>query len=134
VACDDARVDLIECKDVRPEALGALGAEGTIDELALQFDARGLLVNMTTYRTRLSPAAASDRARAIVARLAGELGPANERGGGFEPASLGGPAAGSVSTVMYRYRDYVADVTAMNAPSGGPTIREHYMSAREDRD
>jgi hypothetical protein len=32
---------------------------------------------------------------------------------------------------MYRFTDYVADVTAMNTPSGGPAILEHYMSARD---
>jgi hypothetical protein len=36
-----------------------------------------------------------------------------------------------MSSVSYRFRDYIAEVTAMNGPSSGPSVREHYMSARD---
>ena len=131
VDCEDARPGLLRCTAVRPAALGLPATQGSVDELALEFDPHDRLVNMTTFRTHLSPALASTEAHAIVASLAGQLGPAEKRAGDFEASSLGAPAAGSISTVRYRYGDYVADVTAMNAPSSGPSIREHYMSARD---
>jgi hypothetical protein len=66
-----------------------------------------------------------------VAALVRELGPADKHAGDFEAPRFGAPAEASLSTVVYRFRDYVADVTAMNAPSGGASIREHYMPARD---
>ncbi len=131
VDCEDTRPGLMTCTGVRPEALGQPPAQGPIDELALEFDPRDRLVNMTTLRTHLTPASASTVARAIVTSLAEKLGPAGRRAGDFEPPALGARPAGSISTVRYRFTDYVADVTAMNAPSSGPSIREHYMSARD---
>jgi len=129
IECEDPRPGLMTCARVVPEAVGLPPTGGRIDELALEFDPHERLVNMTTLRTHLTPAVASAEARAIVASLAEKLGPAEQRAGDFAAPSLGVPAAGSISTVRYRFVDYVADVTAMNAPSSGPSIREHYMSA-----
>jgi hypothetical protein len=131
VDCEDSRPGLMKCTGVRAEVLGLPATQGKVDELSLEFDPHDRLVNMTTFRTNLSPAVASTEAHAIVASLAEKLGPAEKRAGDFEASSLGAPAAGSISTVRYRFGDYVADVTAMNAPSSGPSIREHYMSARD---
>lgn len=130
VDCDDARPGLMKCVAVRPEALGLPATQGRIDELSLEFDPNDRLVNMTTFRSHLTPAVASTEAHAIVASLAGTLGPAATRAGDFEASSFGAAKAGSLSAVAYRFGDYVADVTAMDAPSSGPSIREHYMSAR----
>jgi hypothetical protein len=131
VDCEDPRPGLIKCTGVPAEALGRPATQGKVDELSLEFDPHSRLVNMTTLRTHLSPAVASTEAHAIVATLALQLGAAEQRGGDFGTASLGAAAAGSISAVRYRFDDYVADVTAMNAPSSGPSIREHYMSARD---
>jgi hypothetical protein len=131
VDCDDARVGLIKCTNVRPEALGLPAADGKIDELSLEFNGQEHLVNATTYREHLNPASATAMARAIVGSLRDTLGQAGKSGGNFDVAQFSAPGARSISTVMYRFTDYVADVTAMNAPSGGPAIREHYMSARD---
>jgi hypothetical protein len=129
VACKDALPGLMKCVRVAPDALGLGSTSARIDELALEFDPHERLVNMTTLRTHLTPAIASAEARAIVAWLSERLGPAELRGGDFAESSLGGPAEASISTVRYRFDDYIADVTAMNAPGSGPSIREHYMSA-----
>jgi len=128
VDCEDTRPGLVECKDVAAAALGAPGL-GAVAELALAFDTAGKLVNMTTFRTGLDARSASASASAIVASLEGQLGPAPRHAGSFDAAHLAQPGARSIAAVAYRYSDYVADVEAMNAPSGGPTIREHYMSA-----
>jgi hypothetical protein len=131
VDCDDPRPGLLKCSDVSPVALGLPAADGIIDELALEFNAQGRLVNTTTFRSHLNAAQAASEAHSIVASLTERLGPAERQAGDFDSAHLSASGAGSISAIMYRYNDYVADVTAMNAPSGGPSIREHYMSAKD---
>jgi hypothetical protein len=129
VECEDARRGLMKCARVAPEALGLEATGATIDELALEFDPHERLVNVATLRTHLTRQRASAEARAIVASLSERLGPAELRAGDFAESSLGGPAEASISTVRYRFVDYIADVTAMSTRGSGPSIREHYMSA-----
>ncbi len=131
VDCDDPRPGLLRCTDVRPAALGLAAADGKIDELALEFNVEERLVNTTTFRTHLNPGSAATEAQAIVSSLHEKLGPAQRHAGDFDAAHLSTSGAESISTVVYRYNDYVADVTAMNAPSGGPSIREQYISAKD---
>lgn len=129
VACEDRRPGLLHCTDVPASALGLAPTARNVDELALEFDDQGRLRNATSLRTRRTAAAASAEAHALVDSLAGALGPAARRSGEFSESQLAAPGAYSISTVEYRFADYVAEVTAMNAPSGGPSIREHFMSA-----
>jgi hypothetical protein len=131
VDCDDPRKGLIRCVHVPASALGLPSGEGAVDELALEFDGQSRLVNTTALRTHMTAASAASSARAIVSSLAAQLGPAGRRYGDFDAARLSTSGAFSISTVAYCYTDYVADVTTMNAPSGGPSVREHYMSARD---
>lgn len=53
------------------------------------------------------------------------------RGGVLRPRFPASSEVNSLATRSYRFRDYVADVTAMNLPSAGLALREHYMSARD---
>jgi hypothetical protein len=131
VACDDARVGLLKCSAVRPSALGLPDVDGTIDELALEFNAQERLVNITTFRAHLNPESAASMAHAAVSSLEQKLGPPQRRAGQFDAEHLSAQGVHGIATVMYRYADYVAEVTAMNTASGGPSIREHYMSARD---
>jgi hypothetical protein len=129
--CRKTRQDLVTCVGVPPEALGLPSVEGSIDELTLQFDARDRLVDTTVLRGHLSAQAAAAVARSVVSSLETRLGPAGRHAGTFDAARLSHEGAESIATVMYRYSDYVADVTVMNAPAGGPSILEHYMSAKD---
>ncbi len=131
VDCEDKHAGLVICTNVQPAALGLPETEGVVDELALAFNERLLLVNETTMRTHLTPQGAERAAHAILDSLIAKLGPANEHVGDFGARKLSGPAASSISTVSYRYTDYVADVSAMNSPHSGPLVREHYMSAND---
>ena len=74
---------------------------------------------------------AARTAQGIVASLATKLGPAATRAGSFDAADLSRPTAESISTVSYRFADYVADVSSMSIGSSGSVVREHYMSARD---
>jgi hypothetical protein len=131
VECEDKHAGLVICTRVRPGSVGLPQSEGVIDELALGFNERNLLVNETTLRTHLTAPVAERTARAIVDSLAFRLGPAGKSAGDFGAQTLSGPAAASISAVSYRYADYVADVSAMNSPHSGLLIREHYMSAND---
>jgi hypothetical protein len=131
VDCDDARAGLIRCSHVAAAALALPAGEPAVGELALEFDGGDRLVNLTAVRNHLTASDAAATARAVVSGLASQLGPARVGGGDFGAERMAAEGAFSISTVAYRYEDYVADVTAMNAPSGGPSVREHYMSARD---
>ena len=128
VDCDSPHDGLLVCHGVPAAALGE-ASNDKITDLALQFSPEGRLVNMTTWRDHLTPETASKTALQIVGSLEAKLGPAESKAGDFAAAHLAASPADSVSTVAYHYSDYIAEVTAMNGPSGGPSIREHYMSA-----
>lgn len=129
--CRDPHPGLVVCVHVPPGAVGGDAAEGAIDELVLGFDTQGRLVNETTLRAHLSPGAASRAATTIVASLEAQLGLPAKSAGGFDPAHLRGSPSSSISTVSYRYTDYVADIVTMSLPDSGSLIREHYMSAND---
>ncbi|HEX4449068.1 MAG TPA: hypothetical protein VH044_20145 [Polyangiaceae bacterium] len=129
--CDDPHPGLVVCKDVAPQSLGRDPAEGTIDQLALGFDTHARLVNESTLRQHLAADTASRTARGIVASLESQLGPADRRAGRFDAKALAQPGAAGISTVMYRFSDYIADVSTTNLGVTGPMLREHYMSARD---
>lgn len=129
VACEDKRVGFLQCTDVR---LGALGAHGaTIDQLDFGFSPQTeRLVNITAWRERLTGEAAAAHMNGVVNQLRAQLGsPTREAGA----RSAGYLAAGALHTaiVSYRFKDYVADVSATNIPGHGLSLREHYMSARD---
>jgi hypothetical protein len=129
--CDDPHAGLVKCTQVAAASLGLDPAAGAVDELALAFDVQGHLVNETTYRSHLAPAVAARTAQGIVASLATRLGPAGTHAGSFDAAALSRSTAESISTVSYRFADYVADVSSMSIGSSGSIVREHYMSARD---
>ena len=66
----------------------------------------------------------------IAARLEEDLG---------APSSAAGELSGTylssgdmhTSALAYRYKDYMADVSATKIPQAGVAVREHYMSARD---
>jgi hypothetical protein len=131
VSCDDRHPGLVVCTDVKPGAVGLPDTEGTIDELALGFNQHGALANETTTRGHLTPQGAEQAAHVIVDSLSARLGPADKSVGSFGAEQLRGPTAASISTVSYRYTDYVAEVSAINLPHSGLSVREHYMSASD---
>jgi hypothetical protein len=55
------------------------------------------------------------------------------------PSSAAGELSGAylssgdmhTSALAYRYKDYMADVSATKIPQAGVAVREHYMSARD---
>src|SRR5579862_8062092 len=99
------------------EVLNLPASEGPLDELEFEFDTHEHLVNMTTYRTHLTAQSAAVSARTIVSSLHDALGAPDHSVGDFGASLLSAPSAESISTLTYRFADYVAEVTAMNLPS-----------------
>ncbi len=130
LSCDEPHPALIVCTKVPATLLGLPAGESAVDDLALGFNQRDLLVNATTFRSHLTPDAAASAARQIVSGLASALGPAAATAGTFDAAHLAQAPASSVAVLSYRYSDYVASVSAMNMPEGA-TVREQYMSAND---
>jgi hypothetical protein len=129
--CDDPHPGLVVCKDVSPAALGLDPSLGKIDQLVLGFDTHSRLVNESTLRENLAADTAARAARGIVSSLQAKLGPAARQAGNFDAHALARPGAAGISTVEYRFSDYMADVSTTNLGSTGPLLREHYMSARD---
>ena len=118
----------VNCRDVPATALGLFPEDGAIADLSAAFDARGVLVGVDALRSGLSGAQAAARAQRILARLRGELGPPAEAQGEWSADYLGGRAL-ATSFVRYRFRDYLAFVTATHLPASGVVLREQYLSA-----
>jgi len=130
VACAQDKAWLIKCSDVPASSLGRAPSEGAIEELAMGFAADGRLVNITTLRRHLSPGDGSRVMREIATAVVTELGRPHEL-----PVEI---ATGSVSAeplssmkMSLTYSDYIAEITALNLPTSGVAVREHYLSARD---
>jgi hypothetical protein len=65
----------------------------------------------------------------IIGRLSAEVGPPH--GGSADESRLALANGNALTSVRYRYRDYVAEVVAMRSSPDGLVLREHYMSARD---
>jgi len=115
------------CRDVPPSALGLAADDGPVDDLALAFDSGGSLVAVDALRRGLSADAAAGAGAAIERRLTAALGPPAEAAGEWSAGHLGGgPCA--TSLLRYRFRNYLAFVTATQVPGQGVLLREQYMS------
>ena len=128
--CEEAHSWLIQCADVAPEVLGRPAIEGRVEELSFGFRSDGRLVNVSTLRRRLTPAQGTRVAQDIASVLYAELG---RSPAGPAPIAQGNLSDASLSSlrVSLRYRDYFADVTAMNLPTTGVAVREQYLSAAD---
>lgn len=129
VSCEDVRAGLLRCTDVPVAALGGTGP--VINKLDLGFSlANQHLVNISAWRNGLSSEAAVAQMDAVVASMKERVGEPTTEAGSRSASYL---ASGPLHTAMveYRYKDYIADVSATNVPGRGLSLREHYMSARD---
>jgi hypothetical protein len=117
----------LDCEDVPAGALGVPDAEGRVDSLTVAFDAEGRVVAIDALRRRMEPRAASDSMEAARERLTPRLGPPTDTLGTTDVEYLsGGPFR--TAYVRYRFRDYVATVTAVHLPNDGVAVREQYLA------
>ena len=129
IACaENARAPrALMCQDVPPTAVGRTAGSGAIDDLVLAFDAEGSLVAVDALRRGLTAASAASAGSAVEERLRRELGRPAEAAGQWSAAYFDGGAM-RTSLLRYRFRDYLAFVTATHVPGRGVLLREQYLS------
>ena len=129
VSCDELRVGLMRCTDVPSLAVGSTGP--VINRLDFGFaPATEHLVNVSAWRSGMTGDAAAAQLSAVVGQMKEQLGmPTHEAGSRTAGYLASGPM--HTATVEYRFKDYIADVSATNIPGRGLLLREHYMSARD---
>jgi hypothetical protein len=129
VSCDELRVGLMRCTDVPSLAVGSTGP--VINRLDFGFaPATEHLVNVSAWRSGMTGDAAAAQLSAVVGQMKEQLGiPTHEAGSRTAGYLASGPM--HTATVEYRFKDYIADVSATNIPGRGLLMREHYMSARD---
>jgi hypothetical protein len=112
-ACESKRDGaLLLCPNV-PAAKGL----PRYDELAFGFRLRDRrLVNLTALRVGLGEDEARSSLDSLQSGLEARLGPGDARPGAY---------------AVFRFSDYLAEVSAMALPGRGHALREHYMSALE---
>jgi hypothetical protein len=113
VSREDKRVGFLQCVDVPLAALGSTGP--TSSKLDGFSPASERLLNITGWRDRLSGNVAVARMDAGVASMREQLGALTREAGARSASYL---AAGPMHTaiVSYRFKDYIADVSATNIP------------------
>jgi hypothetical protein len=126
VTCRDDSPAQIQCEDVDPGAVGIPDVE-FIEELTFSFRPDGRLASVATLRGRLTTDDGTRMAEDLGGRLYDQLGRARPRGarlgvGAITQASL------TQTRVAVRYRDYAAEITAVNLPTSGVAVRERYSS------
>ena len=129
--CDELRIGLMRCTNVPVSAFGDQETGANVDQLDFGFaPASEHLVNISAWRHGMSGNAAAAQMGSIVSSMAKQLGAPTRQAGDRTAGYL---ASGAMHTaiVEYRFKDYIADVSATNIPGRGLLLREHYMSARD---
>ncbi|MEO6599305.1 MAG: hypothetical protein ABIQ16_05490 [Polyangiaceae bacterium] len=129
VSCEDVRVGLLRCVDVPVAAIGGSGP--VINKLDFGFSPGSeRLVNISAWRGGLTSTVAVAQMDAVVASMKDQVGDPTTEAGTRDASYLAGGRM-HTAIVSYRFKDYIADVSATNIPGRGLTLREHYMSARD---
>ena len=120
----------LKCEEISAGSFGITPGHSPIQTLTLAFNPSGRLVAVDIFRRKLGAEEASAVMLDLSLRLRSRLGAPTEARGALTPASLGGDIM-KTAYVNYRFRDYLAMLTATNIPwSGGVAVHEQYSSAR----
>lgn len=125
VACQEERDGSVLRCDGAPSELSP-GNAPRIDDLYLQFDEHERLVAVDAYRQGTSSSAALAWLSEMDGKLAREVGPATGQQGELSEAFLEGGTLRRAAN-QYRYRGYVAELSATRFGSRGVRVREQYQ-------
>jgi hypothetical protein len=125
VSCSEVRDGLLKCTDVPASAFGLPEADGPASEMHFGFNTKGVLEDVSTMRLNAQAKPGAD----IAAKLLAQVGEPQTKSGAFDDDFLAKNY--QVSTVQYRYSDYLAEVTALRTNGTGLVVREHYRSATD---
>lgn len=130
IMCSDVSTELFDsrrCATGHPDGRGA-----RIDEVTFAFRPRDqTLVNVTTMSYGFAPNDAVATMGCITERLDADLGAqADQHRDGEMTAARLSQGGYATSMTSYRFRDYVAEVSATSFDNGSRVVvREHYVSA-----
>ena len=117
----------LRCRGVAADAFGVAGPP--VSEAWFSFGPDGRLAGVDLYRRGLDDPGAVQAWSDAQARLARALGTPTRAFGDASPRVLHASAL-QTARLEYRYRDYLAVVTAVNLPHAGLAVREQYIDAR----
>ncbi len=118
----------LRCPDVNPAAFTPVRGVRPIHLLTLAFDPADRLVAVDVFRRKLDSSEASGLMQGLTDSLKKRLGQPTEAMGDFTQQALSGPTM-TVALMNFRYKDYLAMLTASYIPwSGGITVHEQYSS------
>jgi hypothetical protein len=123
----------LKCENVSPNLIRYDGnvVVGTrpIQALTLAFSPTEKLIAVDVFRRQLPPAEAANVMQSVSENLDKKLGKPTESFGALTAAHLGGQTM-KTAFCNYRFKNYVALLTAQNIPwSGGVVVHEQYSSA-----
>lgn len=125
LACESKRQgSVLNC----PNASAADTASPPIDELHLQFDPQGTLVAVNVFRKETKGPSAVAFMTERVSGLQQQVGPPTKADGKLDASWLDGGAF-HVARQEFRYKDYLAVVSATNMGARGVRLREEYQWA-----
>jgi hypothetical protein len=128
LSCAKDRGDVLRCNNVPAAAMGVPAVEGPATILSFSFDAKSVLVDISSMRMHLRPDAGLAAVTAITDNLAEQVGPAHSHVGAFDLEHLSQKSVLGLSNIGYRFRDYAVDVVTMSFETDGLVLREHYAS------
>jgi hypothetical protein len=117
----------IACPSVPSAALGDASFGSDVEDMMFAFDPRGELIGVNAAHRKLDPEQAARFVARRTAELSEQAGPPARTTG--EPTA-GYLVPGSVAQagVEFRFRDYLAEVTATQLGALGLLVREQYQS------
>ena len=122
-----ARAHLLECRrEVRGMHFLSCKEPGKEATYTLAFNPAGKLVAVDLFRRKVSVESAESLLGSVADTLQNDLGPPHHKGGEFTRSYLYGGSEVKISFIEYRFRDYIAMVTASYLPWSGLTVHEQY--------
>jgi hypothetical protein len=118
----------LKCSEIPPKKLPGEEGQSSIRALTLAFDPQDRLVAIDVFRNRLSEMEARAVMLAHARELHARLGQPTEAAGSLAPGALAGRLF-KTAFVHYRFKNYLAYLTATNIPwSGGIAVHEQYST------
>jgi hypothetical protein len=128
LSCETDRGKVLRCNAVPAAAVGVPAVQGPITTLSFAFNAKDILVDVSSMRMHLRPEAGLAAVTDIADGLAKQLGPPHTHLGAFDVEHLSQKSVAGLSNIAYRFHDYVVDVVTMSFETDGLVLREHYAS------
>jgi hypothetical protein len=121
LSCEPLRQNsVLQCRDVDD------GAAPRIADLHLQFDTRDVLVAVDVQRQPVCSHEAVQRIKRLNASLSKSVGPATAKSGALNAEKLEQQRFASAG-LEFRYRNYLAKLSASHLGQDGITVREQYQ-------